>query len=233
MISCAVCAHPNDDLDTICASCGSYIQDRVANLDFFATMWRLVESPIEAFHKIIRAEHKNYVLLLMMFMGIATSFGLMWTRHAGNEFDNLIYLILLGLIIGVGIALPMGLSMTFIVHWMLRLLGGRGTFRNTYGVFGWSLMPIMLSVSVVLPIELASIGLRLFSTNPSPMEVKPVVYTVLLGLDGISVLWTLNLARIGFSVVHKISSWKTLGASLLCAIIFSMALNKLFAVIVV
>ena len=233
MISCAVCAHPNDDLDTICASCGSYIQDRVPNLDFFATLWSLVESPKEGFHKIIRAEHKNYVLLLMTFLGIGTSFGLLWARHAGDEFSNLIYLILLGFVIGLGIALPVGLSLTIIVHWMLRLFGGKGKLKNTYGVLGWSLMPIMLSVSIVLPIELASIGLRLFSTNPSPMDVKPVVYIVLLGLDGFAALWTINLARVGFCVAHKISIWKSAGVSILSALLFSIATYRLFAILVI
>ena len=45
MISCSVCAHPNDDLDTVCVQCGSFIQDRIPNLDFFSTMWQVVESP--------------------------------------------------------------------------------------------------------------------------------------------------------------------------------------------
>lgn len=233
MISCSVCTHANDDLQTICSTCGSYIQDRVPNLDFFATMWRLVESPKEAFHKITIAEHKNYVLFLMMFLGIATSFGLLWARNAGNEFNNLLYLILLGFVIGLGIALPIGLLLTVTVHWMLRLFGGKGTLKNTYGVLGWSLMPIMLSVSIILPIELASIGLRLFSTNPSPMDVKPVVYIVLLGLDGFAALWTINLAKVGFCVAHKISAWKSAGVSVISALLFSIATYRLFAMLVI
>lgn len=233
MILCSVCAHANDDLQTICSFCGSYIQDRVPNLDFFATMWRLVESPTEAFYKITIAEHKNYVLLLMMFLGIGTSFGLLWARHAGNEFNNLLYLILLGFVIGLGIALPIGLLLTVTVHWLLRLFGGKGTLKNTYGVLGWSLMPIMLSVCIVLPIELASIGLRLFSTNPSPMEVKPLVYIVLLVLDGFAALWTLNLARVGFCVAHKISTWKSAGVSVLSALLFSFATYRLFSILVI
>ena len=203
------------------------------NLDFFDTMWRLIESPKDAFHRITIAEHKNYVLFLMLFLGLATSFGLFWARHAGNEFNNFLYLLLLGLVIGLGIALPVGLLLTIIVHWMLRLSGGRGTLKNTYGVLGWSLMPIMLSVSIVLPIELASIGQRLFSTNPSPMEMKPVVYVVLLGLDGFAVLWTLYLARVGFCVAHKISAIKSAGVSVFSALLFSIATYRLFAILVI
>ncbi|MGA9406460.1 MAG: Yip1 family protein [Bacteroidota bacterium] len=233
MISCPVCANPNDDLRTVCVQCGSFLQDRIPNLDFFSTLWQLVESPKDAFHKIIKAEHKNYVLFLMLFLGIGVSFTLLWARHAGNEFDNLIYLLLLGYVLGIGIALPVGGLMAVMVHLLLKLFGGRGVMKNTYAVFGWSLIPIMLSVSIILPIELASIGLRLFSTNPSPMEIKPVVYIVLMFFDVFTVLWSINLARVGLSIAHNISAWKTLEVVLSVSFFFTFALYKLFASFVI
>jgi len=233
MISCSVCAHSNDDLETVCVMCGSFIQDRIPNLDFFSTMWQVVESPKAAFHRIIVAEHKNYVLFQMLFLGIAASFALLWARHAGNEFDNLIYLLLLGVVLGIGIALPIGGMMALTVHVLLKLFGGKGVMKNTYAVFGWSLTPILLSVSFVLPIELASIGLRLFSTNPSPMDVKPVVYVVLLFLDAFALAWSIYLARVGLSIAHKISAWKSLEAVVSVCLVFSVALYELFASLVV
>jgi len=196
-------------------------------------MWQVIESPKAAFHRIVVAEHKNYVLFQMLFLGIAASFSLLWARHAGNEFDNLIYLLLLGLVIGVFISLPVGGMMAMSVHFLLRLFGGKGVMKNTYGVFGWSLTPILLSVSIVLPIELASIGLRLFSTNPSPMDVKPVVYIVLLFLDAFAVLWSINLARVGLSIAHKVSALKSLEVVVSVCLFFSIALYELFASLVV
>ena len=229
MISCSVCAHSNDDLDTICASCGSFIQDRIPNLDFFATLWELVESPNKAFHRIIRAEHKNYVLFLMFFLGIAAAFTLLWARHAGNEFDNLLYIVLLGFVLGLGMTYPVGLALVFVLHWFMKLLGGRGVLKNTYAVLGWSLMPIMLSVVIVLPIELAAIGLRLFSTNPSPMEIKPVVFIVLFAFEMFAIAWSMSLARVGLSIAHKISPLKSLEAVFTVSAAFSVALYQLFA----
>lgn len=229
MISCSVCEHSNDDLDTICSSCGSFLQDRIPNLDFFATVWDLVEYPKETFRRIVRAEHKNYVLFLMFFLGVAAAFTLLWARHAGNAFDNLIHLILLGSALGLVMAYPVGLGLVLVVHWAMRLLGGKGVVRNTYAVLGWSLMPIMLSVAVVLPIEFASIGLLLFSTNPSPMEVKPVVYLVLLAIDAFAILWSVNLAGVGLSIAHKISPLRSFEAVFTVSAAFSVALYRLFS----
>ncbi|HTY11327.1 MAG TPA: Yip1 family protein [Bacteroidota bacterium] len=233
MISCSVCAHPNDDLETVCAKCGSFIQDRVPNLDFFSTLWRIVESPSEAFHRIIVAEHKNYVLFQMTFLGIAISFALLWARHAGNEFDNLLYLLLLGVVVGLAIALPVGVVLAATLHGLVKFFGGKGTMKNTYAVVGWSLTPVLLSVSIILPIELGALGLRLFSTAPSPMEVKPVVYAVLLLLDAVAGIWSIQLARIGLSIAHKISSWKALEVVVIVCLVFSTALYQLFAWLIV
>jgi Yip1 domain len=229
MISCSVCAHANDDLESVCASCGSFIQDRIPNLDFFVTFWLLVESPRDAFNRIIRAEHKNYVLMLMFFMGIALAFSLLWVRHAGNEFDNLIYLILLGCVLGVVLAFPCGMSFVCILHLVMKMFGGKGRIRNTYAVFGWALVPIMATVCVVFPIELASVGLRLFSTDPSPWDVKPVVYFVLLSIDAVSIVWSVNLARVGLSIAHKVSVWRAFGAVCFVWMLLSGALYKMFA----
>ena len=233
MISCAVCAQPNDDLETICASCGSFIQDRIPNLDFFWTAWQLVESPREAFKRIVRAEHKNYVLVFMMFLGIGISFSLLWARHAGNEFDNLIYLILLGYVLGLGIGLPVGLLVTYLLHGVLKIFGSRGTLKNTYAVVGWSLMPILISVSLVLPIEFGAIGLRLFSTNPSPMDTKPFVYVVLLILDGLAIAWSLRLATVGIKVAHKVSATRAFEAVFIVVACVCFVLYRAFAMLII
>jgi hypothetical protein len=119
------------------------------------------------------------------------------------------------------------------VHFLLKLFGGKGVMKNTYAVFGWSLTPIMLSVSVILPIEFASIGLRLFSTNPSPMDIKPVVYSVLLFFDVFSFVWSMYLAKVGLSIAHKISVWKALEVVIVVCVFFSIALYKLFASLVI
>lgn len=211
MIVCPVCAHNNDDFAIKCSSCGSYVQDRVPTLDFFAVLWMIIESPKTAFKKIILAEHKNYVLFLGMFLGIAGAFALMWAKHSGDNFDNLFPVLLFGTFLGLLICIPLFYFLTVIVHGLSKAAGGKGNFRETYGVVGWSLVPIMFSVIFILPLELATLGLLMFSTNPSAYEVKPIVTSVLLGLDGLLVAWSIILGVRGVTMAHRIST--VLGAS--------------------
>ena len=203
MIVCPVCKHSNDEFAIKCVSCGSFIQDRVPNLDFFAIIWLIIESPAQAFKKIIIAEHKNFVLFLGLFLGIGSSFALMWVKKSGNSFDNLFPLLLYGIFIGIVISIPMFYMLAGTFHLFAKLLRGKAAFKDTYGIVGWSLVPVMLSVVFILPLELSTLGLFLFTTNPSAYEVKPVVTIVLLGFDGLLLLWSVMLAAYGISMAHR------------------------------
>ncbi len=219
MIQCPVCSHQNEELALLCVSCGSFVQDRVPTLDFFATMWQLIEFPGAALKRIVLAEHKNYVLMLAMFFGISVGFGLFWSAHAGDQYSNIIHLILAASSVGFCIAVPLFFLMTGMTHGLMRLSGGRGAWRNTYAMVGWGLFPFSFTTIVVLPIELAAFGLLFFSNNPHPFEVKPLVYAVLIGIDGLMALWSLVIGARGLALAHSVSLWK----SILVAVLVSMA----------
>lgn len=206
MLVCPVCSTQNDEFSITCVSCHSYIQDRVPTLDFFATVWSIIETPSIAFKKIIIAEHKNYVLFLGTFLGIASIFTLFWLTKSGNNFDNLFPLLLFGIFFGIITAIPLFFSLAAGLHLLAKLFGGKGKFKETYGIVGWSLVPIAISVILILPLELATLGLYFFSSNPTAFELKPTVTSVLIGLDAALVLWTIILLTVGLSKVHRMKA---------------------------
>jgi len=167
-------------------------------------IWLIIESPSAAFKKIIIAEHKNFVLFLSLFLGTCASFVLMWAKKSGNSFDNLFPLLLFGIAIGIVISVPVFYCFAFVLHSILSLFKHETEFKITYGIIGWSLVPIMLSVVFVLPFELSTLGLLLFSTNPSAYEVKPLVTIVLLGLNGLMIAWSLILVSVGVSIAYHL-----------------------------
>lgn len=205
MIVCPVCSHHNDDFAIKCTQCGSYVQDRVPTLDFFAILWQMIESPRQAFKKIILAEHKNYVLFLGLFLGIAAAFLLMWAKKSGNNFDNLFPALLFGTFLGIVISIPLLFLLASAFYVLAKLLKGNGKFKETYAVTGWSLVPIVFSVVLLLPLEFATLGLYVVSSNPTAYEVKPLVSTVLFGLDALFAVWSVLLAVVGISMAHKVS----------------------------
>ncbi len=203
MIVCPVCRHANDDFLIRCSSCSSYIQDRVPNLDFFSIVWMIIESPGAALKKIILAEHKNFVLFLSLFLGVAALFALLWVNQRGDRFDNLLTILLFGSVLGTAAALPLFFILTGTLFAVSKIFNGKGSLLNTYGVAGWALVPVMFSVVFVLPLELGTLGMLLFSGNPSAYEVKPVVTMVLRGMDGFLALWSMLLLAGGIAMVHR------------------------------
>lgn len=232
MIVCPVCSHSNDDLSVTCSSCSSYIQDRVPNLDLFSMVWMIIETPGQAFKRVLIAEHKNFVLFLSLFLGLSATFAMMWGKQTGNAFDNLFPLLLMGFGIGVLSAVPLFFILSGTLHIVLKMFRGHGRFNDTYAVTGWSLVPVMLATVFILPLELGTLGLLLFSSNPSAYEVKPVVMMVLGGMDVACVVWTLLLSASGNSMAHRVRFTTALAASVIALAVMTVLGTIVFSFII-
>jgi hypothetical protein len=215
MLKCPSCSFDNDDFATVCVQCKGYLQNRVPNLDFFETAWGIIESPKATFRTITLAEHKNYVFLLFVFFGVAVSFTTFWYLELGNLFDSLLFLIPWALGGGVAGGLIISPVLSIFGHTVGRALGSNQKFRNSNALFAYSLVPIALSLFLVLPIELLTFGMYLFTSNPHPYVIKPVSYLLLVGFDVLMTLWTIVLAVTGMTVVYRFSVWKAAGAVLI------------------
>jgi hypothetical protein len=214
MIQCPVCHAENNDFAVTCSHCRGFIQDRVPNLDLFETGWTVLESPRKAFRTITLAEHKNYVLFLFTLFGISLSFTGFWLFRLGRYFENLLDLMWSALGAGVILGLAAAIVLTGAYHGLAKLLGGKTGFRGSLGLIGYSLTPIALTVFILLPIELLTFGMYMFTWNPHPYTVKPLSYIILVGFDAVVALWSLALAVLGTRVGHQLNTGKALIAVL-------------------
>ena len=208
MITCSVCKTQNDEYAITCGNCKSYIQNRIPNLDFFETVWKVIESPKKAFHDITLAEHKNYSLLLFALFGVALSFTGFWYFRLGTRFDSL--LDLLGKAAGIGIIVGFASAVLFTLFFemMIKLFGGKGTVRNSLGLLAYATTPVALSLVMILPIELLTFGMFLFTSNPDPSTIKPGMYVTLIAFDALMALWAVMLGIMGASVGKQVSYGK-------------------------
>ena len=209
MITCPVCHSENDHYATVCTNCKGFLQNRIPNLDLFETVWGVVESPRRTFRNITLAEHKNYSLFLFVLFGISLSFTSFWYLRLGSRFETLFELIFWALGVGVlaGIGLAVILPTTF--HLGAKAIGGKTGLRSSLGLLSYSLVPIVASLFFILPVELLTFGMYLFTANPHPYTIKPFSYLALVGFDvGVS-LWSIVLAIVAASVGHQISTIKS------------------------
>lgn len=219
MVQCPTCSFENGEFATICSNCRAFLQNRVPNLNFFDTSWGILESPFKTFRIIGIAEHKNYAFFLFCCMGIALSFTAAWYLKLGSFFETLLDLI--PFLVGLGVVLGgvFALVLPFLHQRITKAMGARAIVRQSYGVLAYSFVPILLSLLLVLPIELLTFGMYMFTSNPHPAVIKPVSYYVLVGFDVLLGGWTLVLAVLGTRVVQRVSMMRSALAALLLMII--------------
>jgi hypothetical protein len=225
MVICPVCKTQNDEYAIVCRDCKSYIQNRIANLDFFDTVWKVIESPRKAFHDITLAEHKNYSLLLFSLFGIALSFTGFWYFRLGSRFESLLDLLAGATGIGVIVGLLSAILFTALFEIVARLLGGKGSVRNSLGILAYATTPVSLSLALILPIELLTFGMYLFTRNPDPYTFKPALYVTLIGTDCVVGLWAFVLGTLGAAVSKQISVVRSIVSVVAAA---SLSIGALF-----
>jgi hypothetical protein len=208
MIACTVCGTENDELAVVCVSCKSFLQMKVDNLNLFATLWGLMESPKSTLRKIVLARHKNYAYVLPLLFGIALVYAFFWYRNFGARFYDLASLIAAGLVVGPLAGLAFALVFSFVTQRVGRLLGGKGTFRNVFAVTSYAATPIVYSLVFVFPIEVAVFGVYFFGNNPPPLVIQPVIYVILLVFDGAALLWTFILLTEGTAIAIHLTRAK-------------------------
>jgi hypothetical protein len=174
----------------VCSHCKGYLQGRVDALNLFETLWGLVESPRRTFRRILLARHKNYVFLLSSLFGMALVYAILWVRHLGNVFPDPAVLAGAGLLLGppVGVAAIALLAGAWTL--VLRRAGGKVGYRNVHAVTAYATMPVVCSLLILFPAELAVFGFDIFRTNPHPMIINPSAYLTLVGLDVLAVGWS-------------------------------------------
>ena len=220
MIACPLCKVMNHHLATICASCGGFVQQKVDNLDLFQMCWRVLDSPQRAMKTVALARNKNYALVLSAFAGIGAMFALFWMFNVGEIADSFINIIAAGLATGPVAGIVFAGVLTSLIMFVSNLYHAKGSFRNIFAVLAYALTPINLSVMVVLPFELLTFGVYLFTKTPSAFALNPTPYVILLALDGLCVLWSVLLLMIGLKVLFASTLWKAIVISLASLIVF-------------
>ncbi len=207
MISCTVCGETNEDLAITCRKCHAYLQAKVETIDLFSAIWGLIERPRATMRRIVLARHKNYVLVLLMLLGMAMSLALFSYWHLGRQIHY-------GLLIAAGIAggplvgLLFGVIAGLLTKIIAKPLGGKGSARNLRAVLAFGAVPVVMLLVVTYPVEFGIFGQYLFDHNPPPEVYEPTLHYALLSLNLAGLLWAVLLYGTGLAIANSISWWK-------------------------
>ncbi len=190
-ITCKNCGAETPFYLLTCKSCNAYIRDKVSNINLWEIIWKLIETPVEAFRLIIFAEHKNFTSTLLIFTSV--KFALLatilanFTRASSLGFDSdFLFLSYAASLIAVPL-------LSVISALLNKTFGLNSGIKDSLAINIYALFPLAVALIVFAPIEYALFGSHWFTFNPAPYQIKPTISYFFYGLEGAMILWSLFL----------------------------------------
>ncbi|PKL87499.1 MAG: hypothetical protein CVV23_14985, partial [Ignavibacteriae bacterium HGW-Ignavibacteriae-2] len=176
------------------------MRKRVSNIDLWETTWQLVETPVNAFEKIIFAEHKNFISFLLILGGFKYFllsnfiFNIVLTNftYEYNLFSQSI--------LGVVVVTLLIIILSFLLKRSNLIFGIQSKFLDNSAVFIYALIPLIISFVILFPIEYGIFGGHWVYFNPSPFLINFVSALILAILELFFLLWHLFLLVVGVYV---------------------------------
>jgi hypothetical protein len=218
-VVCVNCKTENPIYKSICDNCKSYIRGRVYNIDLGNVLSKLIESPTSGFKTIIFSEHKNFITFLIFLSVLkfeidSIFISLFLNQHIvpqGNFFGGYIALLI---IITVVVLL-----FSFVVNAVNKNFGYVTRTKDYFSVYAYSFIPHIFALIILFPLELVMFGGYLFSTNPSPFDIKEFIAYALLILELLIVIWSFFLM-----IMANYAQTKNLIYSIIISFIFQSLL---------
>ncbi|GAB4300756.1 MAG: hypothetical protein Kow0098_28450 [Ignavibacteriaceae bacterium] len=203
VIVCSNCGAENPFYALNCSGCKSFFRERVPNIDFGKINSQLIEAPSKAFTRIIYAEHKNFVFLILILIAVKFFINLHFSALLFKETASTAINEFLILIISLATVSLFFYISSLKIRFLNRLLNFRSRIKDSFAVITFSFYPLCFVVIILFPIELIVFGEYLFSVNPSPFELKEMLAYILLAFEALPVLWSLFLLQRGLYVQSK------------------------------
>ncbi len=200
VIGCPNCNASNNYYEMNCSQCGTILRSRVVNIDLWQSIWKMIESPKTAIQDIVYAEHKNFISLLAVLIGIKlfanSNFILNLTLpKLTSEFQ-----IPLQLVISIALTILLLLTFSFIVKIVSPSLDVKTRFKDNLAIIIYTQIPILLGLLVFFPIEYGIFGGHWIYFNPSPFVIKAGSAYLLSGLELVFFLWQMILLTVGLYI---------------------------------
>ena len=203
-VACPNCKCENPMYNSVCSNCRFYLRDRIFNIDLWSIVSSIVESPTDAFRKIINAEHKNFIFFILIFICMKFIINVRFISMVSlGEFQSTMelfysYLIVFGII-----------SVFFLLFSLSQRIIGKMNdinirLKDSFAIIIYAQLPFLFGLIILFPLELVIFGDFLFSLNPTPFIIKGVISYLFFALELTLVVWNAFLV---FKAFHSQSHY--------------------------
>lgn len=213
---CPNCKLENPLFAMDCENCDAILRNRVVNIDLWATISKVIESPVEAFRNIIQSEHKNFIIFLSFLIGLklfTISYFLSFTLNLKAFLSfNIILIQVLTYVAGIS-------ALCIFLTLYLNKIKTNVRYKDNFSILTYSFLPLIFSFVILTPLKFAVFGSLLLTFDPSPKLVQPTFYYLFLLLESVLIIWSFLLAA---TALYVQSGKKLLSVILSLIIYFSI-----------
>ncbi|MCW8850177.1 MAG: hypothetical protein OQJ81_09400 [Melioribacteraceae bacterium] len=196
---CSNCGEDNLLYEKNCKKCKHYLRAAVVNIDLWKTIWLLFENPKKAVKNLIMAEHKNFSIFLLFFLGLKLFTTSVIIQSSVNLTLPITEYFSANIIIGTLIYVALVLLYTFIFSKLLKRRA-KVRFKDNFTIIVYSFIPIVFSLFILSPVEYGLFGKHWFLYNPSPFLIKSTLAYIILGLELLMLGWSLFILFIALKI---------------------------------
>lgn len=215
IIVCKNCETENSFYRLTCKNCKAYLRDRIINIDFWSTLWKLIESPTAAFSNIIHSEHKNFVIILTFLFSVKYFINSLIFTNAFQVNNNTINFLMPNFAASLFYVILTVHVFAFAITLINNRIGINNRFKDNLSIYVYAALPLILGGIFLFIIEYALFGHYFLTFDPSPFLLKKNVAYITTGLEGILVLWSLFL-----SIIATFTQTKNILYSIMMGLLF-------------
>lgn len=196
---CSNCGTENPLYLKNCFECKHYIRAAVYNIDFWNTVYAVFENPRKTLQNIIYAEHKNFMIFLLFFIGIKLFLFSHSIQSALSKIPDESNFILYNLLLVTAVYV----IIILICVWLLTLLLNKRSktrFKDNLALFVYSFIPIVISLFILTPAEYGIFGEHWFVFNPSPFVIKSNLAYIFSFLETLMIIWSITILFKAFHI---------------------------------
>lgn len=203
-VKCKNCEHENAMFRLNCTECNNYLRARVWNIDLWHNIRLLIESPTKGFQDIIWSEHKNFVVFIIIIAAIKLMIDSFFLNMTAENITFLRYSFFMDYLLVLAEFIIFLVLFSLSVWYVNKLLLVETRIKDVFAVITYSFIPSIFALFSLFLVEIIIFGGYLFSVNPSPLIIKPVIAYTLLGVEIFVLLWSTFLLAFGFYTQTKL-----------------------------
>jgi len=200
-VKCKSCGHENALFRLNCELCNNYLRARVWNINLWHNIRLLIESPSKAFQDIIWSEHKNFILFIVMITSIKFMVDSFYLNMIVGNTGFLIKSLFKNYILIIVELTALLFFFVFSVFYVNKLFLIETRKKDILAITTYSFIPSIFALLFLFTVELILFGGYLFSVNPLPTLIKPVLAYFLISLEILVIIWSVFLLYSGFYIL--------------------------------